>query len=73
MPPDLLVYIEFGKAYRGYMSQGLAQIKGEYSYTTKMGTNNSVPHLRFLAEAPSPEPEVEYVSPEKKKGLRLMR
>lgn len=49
---DHLVYIEFPTTYRGLISQGIAQIKGEYSYMTQMGTYNSVPHLRFLTEKP---------------------
>lgn len=47
---DYLVYIEFPKAYRGISVRGLAQIKGEHSYITKMGTYNSVPHLVYLTD-----------------------
>jgi hypothetical protein len=47
-----LFYIEFPSGNGGDQVQALAKIKGVYTYTTMFGTQNSVPHLRFLAEKP---------------------
>lgn len=47
---DKLVYIEFPTEFRGFMTQGLARIRGEYNYVTQLGSYNSVPHLQMLVE-----------------------
>jgi hypothetical protein len=47
-----LFFIEFPSGSGGDQVQALAKIKGVYNYTTMFGTQNSVPHLRFLAEKP---------------------
>ena len=43
-----LAYIEFQKTFRGVYVEGIAKIKGTYTYVSRIGTPNQVPHLEML-------------------------
>lgn len=45
-----ILYIEFPETFRGPYVRGIAKIKGVYTYPTRFGTTNTVPHLLLLEE-----------------------